>query len=79
MVTRKVPNPERLKKIKGSRETLASSLTTSFTTSLSVHSERLLSFVFSLQLTLSGGVSIWMGDLKNLPLRNRSKGPKILF
>ena len=75
MVTRKVPNPERLKKIKGSRETLAS-----FTTSLSVHSERLLSFVFSLQLTpLSGGVSIWMGDLKNLPLRNRSKGPEILF
>ena len=65
-------NPERLKKIKGNREIFrfkADMLIIYnffFTTGLSVYSERLTGFQDQclLMLTLSGGVSIWIGDVK---------------
>ena len=91
MVTSKVLNPERLKKIKGNREKLASRLTFDhfqvpsqllFTKSLSVHSEHLTALQYTSSLKLipvSGGVSTWKDDLENITLRNRSVGPKIVL
>ena len=80
MVTSKVLNPEKLKKIKGNRET--SSLTTSFHHTFKRALWASDSFViqnFTEVLFLSGWVSILMGDIRNIPLRGRSIGPKIIF
>ena len=74
----KILNPERLKKIKGNRETFAFKAdmliiyNLFFTISLSVYSELLTAFQkkCSLKLNPFRSVSIWMGDVKLCDLQS---------
>ena len=84
----KILNPERLKKIKGNRETFGFNADMLiiynflFTTSLSVYSELLTAFPedeCSLKLIPAPRVSIWIGDVKLCDLLSGTHNQKFYF